>query len=85
MYCFVSPFLEAKYCGVPLPAIIKVGCAVGRKICGTLPYKTTVMTMNGKNRNKIGFLEFYRQIKNYRSFNWNVFVLTLGQTRKYAE
>jgi hypothetical protein len=30
-YCFVPPFRKAKFCGVPSRAIVKVGCAVGRK------------------------------------------------------
>jgi hypothetical protein len=28
MYCFVPPFLEAKFCVVPSGAIVKVGCVV---------------------------------------------------------
>jgi hypothetical protein len=31
MYCFVLPFCKAKFCGVPSEAIVKVGCAVGKK------------------------------------------------------
>jgi hypothetical protein len=30
-YCFVPSFRKAKSCGVPSRAIVKVGCAVGKK------------------------------------------------------
>jgi hypothetical protein len=31
MYSFVSPFREAKFCGVPLCVFDKLGCAAGEK------------------------------------------------------
>jgi hypothetical protein len=39
MYSFVSPFREAKFCGVPSCVVDKLGCAAGEKVCGTLPYR----------------------------------------------
>jgi hypothetical protein len=37
-YTFVSPFCEAKFCGVSSCVFDKVGCAAGEKGCGTLPH-----------------------------------------------
>jgi hypothetical protein len=36
MCCFVGPFRKAKVCGLSARAIVKVGCAVGKKGYRTL-------------------------------------------------
>jgi hypothetical protein len=33
---FRTPFREAKFCGVPSYVFEKLGCAAGKKNCGTL-------------------------------------------------
>jgi hypothetical protein len=36
-YCFVPPLRKAKFRDVPSRVTVKIGCAVKKKGCGTLP------------------------------------------------
>jgi hypothetical protein len=47
MCCFVPPFGNAKFCGVSSRAIVKVGCAMVKKGCGTLEQSTNLVSRHG--------------------------------------
>jgi hypothetical protein len=56
MYSFVSPFREAKFCGVPSCVFGKLGCAAGGKSLG----KTGLIHSVGTLRNQVVLYHIFR-------------------------